>query len=205
MHQPKLGTISLAEFLEWEERQADRYEWDDGEITRCEGGSDDHAAIILNLAVLLDAALPDGPCFVRTGSERKLVPRDRHGNDLGSYYSDVFVSCAEEDRTGTVVHFPTLVIEVLSQSVGLEFTRKQQAYLASRDIKEYLIIDSTERFVHHRYWTSDGHIAKAEYTRGPFALRSLDLTLSFEQIYRKTNVKTMLRAVYPGDEILIEE
>jgi Uma2 family endonuclease len=41
MNQPRPENISLAEFLVWEQQQADRYEWIDGTIVRCAGGSDE--------------------------------------------------------------------------------------------------------------------------------------------------------------------
>ena len=78
MNQPLPENISLADFLTWERAQSDRYEWIDGTVVRCAGGTDEHAAISSNLNAAFHAAVGSGPCFVR-GSDRKLVPRDASG------------------------------------------------------------------------------------------------------------------------------
>ena len=44
-----------------------------------------------------------------------------------------------------------------------------------------------------------------EYSYGPIAIKSLDLAISFEHIYRTTTVKTILRSVAHAEtEIIIE-
>ncbi len=48
MNQPTPSGISRADFLAWEQQQADRFEWVDGTVVRRAGGSDDHAAINSN-------------------------------------------------------------------------------------------------------------------------------------------------------------
>ena len=84
MNQPQPENITLEAFLAWEQQQADRYEWIDGTVLRCAGGSDEHAGIASNLNAAFHAAAGAGSCFVR-GSDRKLVPRDAQGRDLGSF------------------------------------------------------------------------------------------------------------------------
>lgn len=206
MHQPKPDKISLADFLEWEERQDERYEWDDGNVVVCRGGSHDHATIITNMTILLGNALSEeGPCFVQVGSERRLVPRDAQGADLGSGYCDVLVSCSPDDQTENDVHYPSIVIEVLSPKAGNEFTSKKRAYLGSRDIKEYFIIESEHRSIHHFYWTTNRRLVSLEYTQGSITIRSLNLKISFDQIYRGTrNAKTVNRSVYTEQEIIVD-
>jgi Uma2 family endonuclease len=203
MQQPLPNEISLEVFLIWEQQQDDRYEWIDGTVVPFAGGSDDNGAIITNITVFLGSAVAGGPCFVR-GSDRSLVPQDAHGRNLGSFHSDLFVSCAAEDRIGSTAHFPTVVIEVLSPHGSGEFTTKKRAYLASRDIKEYLIIESTERFVTHFVWTSDRRLAMIEYDCGPVHIRSLGLVLALQQIYADTKTQTILRPISSQDQIIIE-
>jgi Uma2 family endonuclease len=202
MNQPQPENISLADFLTWEQLQTDRYEWADGTVTRCAGGSFEHATIISNLNATFHAATGSGPCFVQ-GSDRKLVPRDVDGNDLGSLYADLFVSCAPEDRRGDAAHFPTLVIEVLSPHVGAEFTRKKEAYLGSARLMDYYIIDSTRRYVFRYAWqpTANGRrLVTAEYRRGPVPVTTLGLAVTFDQIYAGTNVPAILHPIRSDDE-----
>lgn len=202
MQQPQPGQISLSDFLQWEQKQADRYEWIDGVVTRCAGGTDEHAAIIANLTAYLHGAVGSGPCFVR-GADRKLIPRNEDGIDLGSFYADLFVSCAPEDRRGAAAHFPTVVIEVLSSHVGAEFTRKRDAYLGSARLADYLIVDSTRRAVVRYAWApkADGRqLITAEYRRGPVPIPSLGLTLSFEDIYAGIVVPAILHPIQSDEE-----
>jgi Uma2 family endonuclease len=202
MNRAQPENISLAEFLTWEQQQQDRYEWIDGTITRCAGGSFEHATIISNLNAAFHGATGSGPCFVQ-GSDRKLVPRDSRGNDLGSFYADLFVSCAPEDRRGDAAHFPTLVVEVLSSHVGAEFTRKKEAYLGSPLLMDYYIIDSTRRYVFRYAWpqrADRGRLMTAEYRRGPVPIPKLGLAVSFEQIYAGTSVPAILRPIRSDDD-----
>jgi hypothetical protein len=62
MDQPLPESISLSDFLEWEARQSDRYEWVDGVVIPVSGVSDEHAAISANLTAIIRPTLgADGP------------------------------------------------------------------------------------------------------------------------------------------------
>jgi Uma2 family endonuclease len=202
MDKPQPEHISLADFLTWEQQQPERHEWIDGTIVHCRGGSDDHAAIISNLNAALHAAVGTGPCFVR-GSDRQLVPRDKENNDLGSFYADLFVSCASEDRIGGAAHFPTVVIEVLSEHSGQEFTRKQRAYLGSAKLRDYVVIESTSRYTHRYSWKMENGVRRLVYCqqrRGPVDVPSLKVSLTFDEIYAGTSVPAILHPISSADE-----
>lgn len=172
-------------------------------VVRCAGGTDEHAAISSNLNAAFHASVGSGPCFVR-GSDRKLVPRDIRGRDLGSFYADLFVSCEPADRRGDAAHFPTIVIEVLSSHVGAEFTRKKDAYLGSARLTDYYVIDSTRRYVARYFWAPEveerGRLFIAEYRRGPLPVPALGLELTFEQIYAGTSVPSIIHPIRPDDQ-----
>ena len=199
MDQPFPEQINLTDFLIWEQSQQARYEWVDGTIVQIGGVSDEHSAINANLTAIIRPALANGPCFVR-GSDRKLVPKDLHGNALGSFYSDVFVSCTPDDRKGRAAHYPVLVVEILSDHGGGEFTKKRDAYMASARIKEYVIVDSTRQYAICYAWTDDRRFTVREYYRGPLVLRSLDMSLTFSDIYAGTSVPFVLHPVHADDE-----
>ncbi len=195
MRGPRAEKISLHDFLVWEERQADRYEWIAGTVVQLPGVPDEHAAIQANVTTLLQTTLgSDGPCFVR-GSGRKLVPRDATARNLGSFYADIFVSCRQADRTGAAAHYPTLVIEILSRHIGEEFTDKRRAYLALADLQDYLIIDSRKKCVNRFSWidseNASRRLVSCEYLRGPVFLPSLASSLTFEQIYAGTTIPSI--------------
>lgn len=199
MHEPLPPKISLADFLVWEQQQAQRHEWIDGTIVPCAGVTSDHSVITSNLNALFHAAVADTPCFVQTES-RQLVPRNKSNRDLGSFYADVFVSCAPEDRAGSAAHFPTVIVEVLSEHVGEEFTRKKRAYLWSAQLADYIIIDSRNQYTYRFSWKTDTaskgrRLITCEQLRGPLAVPSLGLIIPFEQIYAKTGVPRILHSI----------
>ena len=66
--------MSLAEFLEWEERQELRYEFDGVEPSAMTGGSLRHAAIQRNLAMAIGNRLRGKPCQF-FGSDLKIRRR----------------------------------------------------------------------------------------------------------------------------------
>jgi Uma2 family endonuclease len=204
MKRPQPENISLADFLTWEQSQTERHEWIDGAIVPFAGVSFEHGTISSNLNALFHAAVGAGPCFVQP-SDRQLVPRDVDNVDLGSFYADLFVSCAPGDRTGNAAHFPTVVVEVLSDHIGAEFTRKQRAYLGSAKLLDYLIIESTSRYV-YRYSlkvsrdANSRRLVSVQYRRGPVAVPALDLVITFDQIYAGTNVSAILHPIASEDE-----
>ena len=70
--------MSLAEFLEWEERQELRYEFDGVEPSAMTGGTVAHATIQRNLAVAIGGRLRGKPCQFY-GSDLKIrVADDQH-------------------------------------------------------------------------------------------------------------------------------
>jgi Uma2 family endonuclease len=206
MNQPFPERINLADFLTWESTQTDqtqRYEWADGTITPIGGVSDDHSAISLNLAALIRPAIAKGPCFIR-GSDRKLIPKNAQGVALGSFYADLFVSCQAQDRKGPAAHYPTLVIEILSDHGGGEFTKKRDAYMLCAHIREYVIVDSTRQYAIRYFW-NDRHFSVQEYYRGPIQLSSVDLSLAFHDIYADTKVPFVLHPVHSDEETISNE
>jgi Uma2 family endonuclease len=87
---------------------------------------------------------------------------------------------------------------VLSEHIGKEFTSKMRAYTESAKISDYLIIESATQFIHRYSWeTTDGirRLKLWQQRRGPVLVHFLGLTLTFDQIYAKTNVPVVLHQV----------
>src|SRR5208283_3698862 len=102
--------MTLAEFLEWEERQPMRYEFDGVGPVAMTGGTAGHAQIQRNLAFALTARLRGKPCQF-LGSDLKFQVAEGHVR-----YPDGMVVCSPVDRAATVVYDPVVVFEVLSPS-----------------------------------------------------------------------------------------
>ena len=69
--------VTLAEFLEWEERQPLRYEFDGVGPVAMTGGTRAHARIQRNLAFALTGHLRDKPCEF-LGSDLKFQVAEGH-------------------------------------------------------------------------------------------------------------------------------
>jgi Uma2 family endonuclease len=100
-------SMTIEEFLAWEEGQELRWEFDGFAPVAMTGGTAGHSAIQRNLSLALGARLRGSRCQVYT-SDLKI-------RAAGSIrYPDAFVVCTPVPRTATVVVDPVVVFEVLS-------------------------------------------------------------------------------------------
>jgi hypothetical protein len=79
-----------------------------------------------------------------------------------------------------------------------------RAYTQSARLADYLIVESTTRFVHRYSWKNDitgaGRLMPCQQRRGPVTVPSLGLSLTFEQIYAKANVPAILHQIGDRDD-----
>ena len=125
--------MTLAEFLEWEDRQPLRYEFDGVGPVAMTGGTYGHSTIQGNLAIAIGGRLRGTPCRFH-GSDLKFQVAEGHVR-----YPDGMVVCSAIDRTASVVYDPVIVFEVLSPST----TRDDRIVKA----REYQATPSVERYV----------------------------------------------------------
>src|ERR1700691_4058493 len=100
-------SMTLEEFLVWEERQTLRYEFDGSQPVAMTGGTDAHEAIGGSLRSALQGRLRGGPCRVR-GPTMKIEVLGR------IRYPDAFVYCSRVPPGTTVIREPVVVFEVVS-------------------------------------------------------------------------------------------
>ena len=128
--------MTLAEFLEWEERQSVRYEFDGVGPVAMTGGTYGHSTIQRNLAFALTGRLRGKPCQFQ-GSDLKIQVGDGHIR-----YPDGMVVCSPVDRIATVVHEPVVVFEVLSPSTAAkDRIVKAREYQATPSIRRYVMLE----------------------------------------------------------------
>jgi len=102
--------LTPTDFLAWEDTQAERHEFVDGEIFAMVGARRVHNIVAGNLFAELKHQLKGTPCRPFIESAKLQV-----ADDL--FYPDVFVTCDASDlRTEQVFTAPTLIAEVLSPS-----------------------------------------------------------------------------------------
>lgn len=126
--------MSLDAFLEWEERQEAKYEFDGFEPVAMVGVTNAHSIIQGNLVAALVNRLRGKPCRP-------------HGNDLKIEvagrirYPDAFVVCTPVPLDAKVVRDPVVVFEVLSPSTAVtDQFAKNQEYRATPSIRRYVML-----------------------------------------------------------------
>ncbi len=132
---------SVAEFLAWERRQDQRYEFIDGLVRAMAGGTVDHNTIVLNVVAGLRAALHGSGCRVFAENVKVIV-------DGAALYPDVVVTCAPVEPKADCVEQPTLVVEVLSGSTeAYDRGRKREAYQRLASLRHYLLISQDQAHI----------------------------------------------------------
>ncbi|NYZ11525.1 Uma2 family endonuclease [Azospirillum sp. RWY-5-1] len=139
---------TVAEFVAWEERQVERYEFVDGIVRMMTGGTAAHSTIITNLVVALRSAMRNGPC-------RPLVDTPKVVTAFASLYPDVAIVCQPVEPDRTTLDEPTVIIEVLSPSTeGEDRGGKWAAYQTLPSLAHYLLVVQNEARV--ELFTRDG-------------------------------------------------
>lgn len=130
-------TMSVAEFLAWEERQELRYEFAGFRPVAMTGGTYAHDQITYNVRRALDARLEGKPC-------RSCGPNVKILAGRSVRYPDVLVTCAPIARDATVIDAPVAVFEVISRDSGrTDRIEKVRDYRDTPSIQHYVILEQT--------------------------------------------------------------
>lgn len=130
-------SMTVEQFLAWEERQDLRYEFDGFRPIAMAGGTAAHAAIQRNLLIALGTRLRGKPCQPY-GSELKILVDGR------IRYPDAFVVCTPVAAKTTVVADPVVVFEILSDGSGhSDLVVKNAEYRACPAILRYVTLQQT--------------------------------------------------------------
>jgi Uma2 family endonuclease len=130
-------TLSLTDFIAWENDQPDRHEFYRGEVFAMVGARRSHGRVVLNLARQFMDQLDGTPCQVFSEGMKLQIADDT------LLYPDLFVTCDRADlATEMIFRSPTLVIEVLSSSTQ-SYDRSQKFALYRRvpTLQEYILVD----------------------------------------------------------------
>ncbi len=129
--------MTIEEFLEWEERQELRYEFDGFQAEAMTGGTDEHDRISINLAASLVPRLRDTPCQPH-GSNLKIQVRN------SIRYPDAYVSCGAIQKGAKIAPNPVVVFEVLSDgTASKDRTVKNREYASTASIQRYFMLEQS--------------------------------------------------------------
>jgi Uma2 family endonuclease len=126
------------QFLDWEETQPLRYEFDGFRPIAMTGGTANHAAIQRNLAISIGGRLHGQPCrFFGSDLKTELAGKIR--------YPDGFVLCSPIDGGDQVARDPVVIFEVLSESTArTDLVTKNHEYAQIPSVGRYVILAQDE-------------------------------------------------------------
>ena len=135
MNSASLQPLTVDEFLEWEERQEFRHEFDGVAAVAMTGGTAAHSIIQVNLALAVGGRLTGKPCrFFGSDFKTRLARTVR--------YADGIVVCSKVDLKSVYVTDPVVIFEVLSRSTAhTDLGAKNREYEAASSVQRYVILD----------------------------------------------------------------
>ncbi len=161
-----------------------RYEYLDGDVRMLAGGSPDHSIIIANLTSAIKGPLKGSPCRVYNSDVQLKLTEKRY------VYPDITISYDERDRNQKeTIHYPLVVVEVLSPTTeAIDRGKKAAYYRSCQTIQEYMMVDSEEVFVEvHRL--EEGRWTINDFEPGDsITLESLGIQFPIEDAYEGTSL-----------------
>ena len=128
-------SMSLEQFLTWEERQERPFEFDGFGPVAMNGGTFAHDQITFNIRKALDTRLAGKPCCP-CGPNVKIVAAGK------VRYPDAIVTCSPIAPDATVINHPVVVFEVISEdSARTDRIEKLREYQATPSIRRYVILE----------------------------------------------------------------
>ncbi|MGH6900197.1 MAG: Uma2 family endonuclease [Geminicoccaceae bacterium] len=169
---------TVEDFLAWERRQAERYEFVGGVIRMMVGGSNAHTIIKDNVVSALRARLRGQPC-------RALGERPKVVTATATMYPDAIVVCGPIDLAEDQVRAPAVVVEVLSR--GAEDHDRGAKWVAYRDLESlqhYLLIAQDARRI--EVYSREAKRWSLQVLAPPdlVALPAIGVQLTFDEIYQ---------------------
>jgi Uma2 family endonuclease len=177
---------TAAEYLFYEEKSTEKYDYLQGRVVARAGGSEKHNDIESNLIGELREKLKNKPCKPFNSNTKIWIPAKN-----SFFYPDAAVACGEisTQKSNGILHNPTLLVEVLSDSTSI-FDKGQKFifYRTLPSLKEYILISQDSYFIETYFRANENEdIWEYQVFEGldkALLIKSLQLTIAFEDIYR---------------------
>lgn len=173
--------IPVDDYLSGEQLSEVRHEYIGGEVYAMAGASKAHNTLAGNLFSALHAHLRGKRCRPYMGDVKvRLQVMD---NDV-FYYPDVVVGCDARDKHPHFMRFPTVIVEVLSDTTErIDRREKFWSYARIETLEEYVLVAQDKRevtvFRRANAWKAEVLRGKASVLR----LASLEFTQPLGDIY----------------------
>lgn len=173
----KLHEIREQEYLAGELQSDIKHEYIDGQIYAMAGAHRNHVLIADKILRRLGNHFENQPCRSYSSDLKVKIGKNY-------FYPDVIVDFTDFD--GYFTEQPTIIVEVLSKSTRqYDKTFKRDQYFSIPTLQEYLLIE--QDIAEIEYWQrTESNIWQQNvyYLGDDLYLRSIDLTISVEDIYQ---------------------
>jgi Uma2 family endonuclease len=186
MAQREYPNIHIDDYLTLDQSsQNARYEYLEGELRMLAGGSADHSTITTNLTGILHRLLEDETCKVYNSDMQLQL-------SVSCYvYPDITVTCDPRDQEpeDNRIHYPSVVVEVLSPSTEVtDRGKKLLYYQAHPTIQEYILANSQSILI-EIYRREKSKWTFSTYRLGDnITLESIGVEFSMSDVYKKTSL-----------------
>jgi Uma2 family endonuclease len=171
-------SLSVAEYLEMEERSEERHEYVDGQLLAMAGETRQHNDIVGNIYVALREQARARGCRVQFETVKVPVSASKYR------YPDVFVSCAPPDDDARLERNPCLIVEVMSESTkGIDLGDKLQEYMRIPSLERYLIVAQDKRSGLLYKRMPNGWVVQILEQNAEIDVPCLETSITLEQIY----------------------
>lgn len=177
--------MTEAEYLATEPYSEYKREYIDGYVYAMAGSKISHNRISANVLTLFSVHLKGKPC-------QSYIADIKVKTGKNYYYPDVLVDCSDLDGNSTYSTSPVLIVEVLSKSTRrMDEVIKRAAYKQIVSLEEYILVeqDIAEIEIIRR---STGWQSEKYLLGDSFYLKSIDLTLSVEDVYERINIEDVV-------------
>lgn len=184
--QEQIEKITVDEYLEGERVSEIKHEFIEGQVYAMAGANENHDYISGNIYRKFGNHLENSSCRPFT-SDMKV--KTAKGNFR---YPDCMVVCADDNEDPYYKTQPTILVEVLSQSTQkIDRKDKLLEYINITSLQEYIIIE--QDYVNIEVFRRDDNWYSKHYFLGDqITLKSIDLTLTVEEIYHRVNNEDMV-------------
>jgi Uma2 family endonuclease len=183
--QPK-QTMTVEEYLAFEESSDVKHEYYAGQVFAQAGASERHNIIVGSVLSLLYGQLRQRPCNVYPSDMRLEIQH------TGLYtYPDISVVCGQAqfaDTSRSTLINPIVIIEVLSPSTeGYDRGKKFQNYRTIETLQEYILVSQDIKQIEHYVRQPDDLwlLSFTSEASGITMLPSIDCTLTIADVYEK--------------------
>ncbi len=173
--------LTVPEFLEWAEKQNEKFELIRGEIVAMAREAIQHARVKAATWAALSAAIKCSglSCEAFVDGPGVAVANDSY------YVPDVAVHCGERlSGTLSLIPDPIILVEVVSSSTErYDLTVKLIDYFALPSLQHYLVLDLKRRAVLHHKRGEGGAIPTVIVHEGAICLDPPGLTLALSDLF----------------------